>query len=184
MELKKVELNHGIFCIENVFTKDECKRLIFLSEEKGFEQAKINTVFGEKNFKTVRNNDRILFDDYELASSLFEKLKSYFPVEIDSWHPSGFNEKFRFYRYKGQQYFKWHVDGSFKRDYFEVSKLTILIYLNESYSGGETEFEEVKISPKTGMALLFPHKLRHQGTPLIDGTKYILRSDIMYAKTQ
>ena len=54
------------------------------------------------------------------------------------------------------------MDGSFKRDYFEVSKLTFMVYLNSDYDGGETEFEGLKIVPQTGMALVFPHRLRHQ----------------------
>lgn len=182
MELKKVELRDGIFFIENFFNEEECDALIRSYEDKGFEEAKINTRFGEQDIKDVRNNERIIFDDYDLAKNLFNKLNPFLPPEIDSWQPSGLNEKFRFYRYKDQQYFKWHIDGSFKRDYFEVSKLTVLFYLNENYKGGETEFEEVRVSPRKGMALIFPHRLRHQGVALSEGTKYVLRSDIMYAK--
>lgn len=182
MDFQTLDLGNGIFSVESFLTVEECNQLIRESEEKGYQEAKINTSFGEQDLKTVRNNERILFDDYDLAKSLFEKLKPLLPAEIDFWKPSGLNEKFRFYRYSGQQYFKWHVDGSFKRDYFEVSKLTVLFYLNDDYEGGETEFEGFSVTPKTGMLLIFPHKLRHQGAPLLQGTKYVLRSDVMYAK--
>ena len=172
----------GAFAIEHFLSIEECDQLIASSEAKGFEAATINTHLGQQDVKAVRNNDRILFDDYALAHRLFTLLKPFLPSAIDTWQPSGLNEKFRFYRYSGQQYFKWHVDGSFKRDYFEVSKLTVLFYLNDDYTGGETEFEHIKVLPKQGMALVFPHKLRHQGAELTQGAKYVLRSDVMYAK--
>ena len=36
------------------------------------------------------------------------------------------------------------------------------------------------IKPKTGMALVFHHPLRHEGKEITSGTKYVLRTDIMY----
>jgi hypothetical protein len=54
--------------------------------------------------------------------------------------------------------------------------------LNEGFSGGETDFPEQSrtIVPKTGESLLFQHKLLHAGKPVTDGTKYVLRSDVLY----
>jgi len=36
------------------------------------------------------------------------------------------------------------------------------------------------ITPKEGMALIFLHKLYHEGSEVLEGRKYVLRSDIMY----
>ena len=33
---------------------------------------------------------------------------------------------------------------------------------------------------KGGMALVFEHYLRHQGAPVSEGSKYVLRSDVMF----
>ncbi len=174
--------DNGAFTIPGFLTTEECQKLILNSESRGYDLAKIQTSFGEKNLTEVRNNERILFDDFDLAKRLFGAVQEYVPEEINYWKPVGLNERFRFYKYSDKQYFKWHVDGSFIRNYFEASKLTILIYLNQNYSAGETEFEDFKVRPQEGMALIFPHKLRHQGVPIKDGKKYILRSDVMYAK--
>lgn len=173
---------NGSFSIRSFLSDQECDELIKQSEALGYEGALIQTSLGEVAANEVRNNDRILFDDYELADRFFKRLRPFLPDEIDYWVPSGLNEKFRFYKYTPEQYFNWHVDGSFKRDYFEVSKLTVLFYLNSDFSAGATEFEGEEVVPEKGMILVFPHKLRHQGVAPVGGVKYVLRSDVMYAK--
>lgn len=30
------------------------------------------------------------------------------------------------------------------------------------------------------MALLFEHRVLHQGAPLLEGVKYVMRTDVMY----
>ena len=98
-------------------------------------------------------------------------------------HPggSGLNERFRFYRYTRDQAFRWHRDGAFRRDDREASRLTLMIYLNEGFGGGGTEFDLAEtVVPRTGMALVFAHHLRHQGAPVTQGTKYVLRTDVMF----
>ncbi len=90
------------------------------------------------------------------------------------------NERFRFYRYSSQQYFKWHMDGSFRRDHSERSKLSAIFYLNDNFDGGETDFAGFQVMPEKGMVLIFPHELMHQGAPVVKGCKYVLRTDVMY----
>jgi len=177
------EYPEGVKVIRDFLSVSECKSLIESSECKGYEEAAINTGNGQEVAKEVRNNDRIFFDDKKLAESLFEKISPYLPKEIDGWNLYSLNDRFRFYRYENEQYFKWHRDGSFKRTYYEVSKITFMIYLNDDYTGGETEFSGFKVQPKAGSALLFPHKLMHQGSKLSSGIKYVLRTDVMYDKT-
>jgi len=48
--------------------------------------------------------------------------------------------------------------------------------------GGETVFQEQfdrTVVPRAGMAAV-QHKLRHEGRPVVSGTKYALRSDVIY----
>lgn len=76
-----------------------------------------------------------------------------------------------------------HKDGAFKRDPYETSQYTFMIYLNEEYTGGETIFASGEIiRPQVGAALIFHHPLRHEGALLKAGVKYVLRTDIMYRK--
>lgn len=61
--------------------------------------------------------------------------------------------------------------------------LTFLIYLSDDFELGYTEFAWEKVHPKVGMALVFPHKLSHRSISAVNGTKYILRTDVMYRET-
>jgi len=176
------EYPDGVKVIHDFLSITECALLIENSERQGYEEAAIDTGNGQEIFKDIRNNDRLFFDDEKLAKKLFEKISLYLPDSIDGWKLYSLNERFRFYRYENEQYFKWHRDGSFKRSYFEVSKITFMIYLNDNYTGGETEFRGFKVQPKAGSALIFPHQLMHQGSKLHSGVKYVLRTDVMYDK--
>ena len=90
------------------------------------------------------------------------------------------NERFRIYRYQKYQEFRSHSDGKFHRSDLEESKLTFMIYLNDDFQGGGTNFDDFVAWPETGMGLCFDHSLRHEGAMVLDGVKYALRSDIMY----
>jgi prolyl 4-hydroxylase len=55
-----------------------------------------------------------------------------------------------------------------------------MIYLNDGFEGGDTEFRTEFVKPQAGMALVFPHRVAHQGSAIVRGTKYVLRTDVMY----
>ena len=167
---------------ENFLTPEECKGFIDFSEKEGYEEAKVRTREGEVMNKDYRDNDRVIWDNSQVAKQMYELVKQYLPPMINGYEPCGLNERFRFYRYRDTQRFRPHVDGAFKRSDTEVSLITMLIYLNEDFEGGETPLITLNesIKPKTGMLLLFDHKILHAGQPVINGTKYVLRTDVMY----
>ncbi|QGK76484.1 2OG-Fe(II) oxygenase [Flavobacterium sp. SLB02] len=170
-----------IYTINNFLTIDECNKLIEKSEQVGFQEAEINIDGAQKMIKMVRNNERIMYQDEEYASFLWQKLQPYIKSEVGNSFATGLNEMFRFYKYNPGQRFKMHRDGSYKRSESEFSYYTFLIYLNDRYEGGETKFASGEIiTPKTGTALIFEHSQRHEGSALISGIKYVLRSDVMY----
>lgn len=152
------------------------------SELRGFEEAIVGLAKGPKMLKGIRNNARLEYDDQNLADWLWEKLKAHCPDTIDNAKVVGLNEHFRFYKYINNQRFKRHRDGRFKRNELEESRITFMIYLNHDYKGGETIFDDLTVSPQTGTALCFLHELKHEGRPVIEGAKYVLRSDVMYRK--
>lgn len=177
------------FELEGFLSADECKNLIERSENIGFQESLIQVRgVGQVVNKDVRDNERAFFDDKELASSLFERVLQYLPQEVESndfnWEPLELNERFRFYKYQDGQQFKQHLDGSFVRNENEISKVTMLLYLNEDFEGGATRFvlENEAVSPKTGKLLLFRHNILHSGMPCSNGIKYVLRTDVIYKK--
>jgi hypothetical protein len=130
----------------------------------------------------IRNNDRVMFDDVPLAASLFERLRTALPAREGT--AVGLNERFRGYRYTSGQRFNAHFDGAYVRNERECSEITVLRYLSNGFIGGDTFFHDlnVRVVPKTGLALLFDHRLLHEGCAVQAGTKYVLRSDVMYRR--
>ena len=178
MEVEK--LGAGIFVIHDFLTPEECVKYIEESENIGFSEAVITTEDGERMFKDARNNDRIVFDNPVLSQTLFRRASPMLPPSIDGWGLCGFNERFRYYRYENEQFFKLHMDGTFRRNESEESFLTFLIYLNDDFTGGLTDFIWERVKPKTGSALVFPHRHMHQGSVVTSGVKYVLRTDVLY----
>ncbi|KAM9969395.1 hypothetical protein ACTFIR_001230 [Dictyostelium discoideum] len=177
--------------IENVFTKEECEELIRLSEEKGYEPALVNTGNGQQELMTdVRNNDRCIIDTEELSNKIYERIKEFIPQDFRGHKVVSLNERLRFLRYYPGQEFKAHFDGSYERTEGpktgERSHITCQLYLNDVEKGGETTFfvgpnqEEIKVNPSTGMIILFQHRILHQGSPVVSGVKYVIRTDVMY----
>jgi predicted 2-oxoglutarate/Fe(II)-dependent dioxygenase YbiX len=125
-----------------------------------------------------------MVDDLPLAERLWARLLHRSELhDVDVWQPAGLNERFRFYKYGVGQAFRWHRDGAFIRNPCEQSLLTFMIYLNEGFVGGATEFDHVSVVPRMGDALVFRHGLRHQGAEVTRGTKYVLRSDVMFRRS-
>ncbi|XP_059168657.1 uncharacterized protein LOC131950487 [Physella acuta] len=118
-----------------------------------------------------------------------------------TWVPKGLNDVFRLARYKVGGHFAPHNDGFFVRSATERSLQTFMVYLNGDFSGGSTNFIDTsqklykgpdgkycaeeknilcKVKPETGLAIIFNHNRLHEGEKLGSGTKYILRTDIMF----
>jgi hypothetical protein len=174
------QLANNIFTIDNFWTTQECEDFIAKSENIGYEPATIDTEKGQKVVETVRNNNRVLYKDVHLADTVWQRLKPYAPAAIGNSKAVGLNELFRVYKYQPGQEFKKHRDQSYIRNDIEASYFTFMIYLNGNYEGGETTFNGLAVVPKQGMALLFLHDLEHEGSPVKQGIKYVLRTDIMY----
>lgn len=179
--MKKIELHKDIFVIKNFLTPEECDNYINFSNTKEFEEAKINIQGAQIMNKGVRNNDRLLFFDTELAKKIWKRVQPFVPEKMGLYKAFGLNEMFRVYRYTKGQRFKMHRDGSYQRNESECSFFSFIIYLNDDFEGGETEFRKLStVKPEKGSALIFHHPYRHEGKEIESGTKYVLRTDIMY----
>jgi WD40 repeat protein len=186
--------------VPGFLTPPECGELIALAEAKGFHSPSTDYP------PTYRSNDRLVHDDESLSRYLFQRLRGFAPPVIqiegelgpESWRLEGVNERLRFCRYTAQQQFNIHQDGVHHRAFDRRSMLTFMIYLTdgEAFSGGDTEFfadgpratpdgadqPEVvaRVRPKIGTLILFDHRIWHAGAKVVCGTKYILRSDVLY----
>ena len=181
------------FILDNVFTKEECDEWIRISEEKGYEKALLNVGMGrEIEAEDTRKSDRCIIDSFELANKIYERVTKYLPEEWKGFEKVSLNERLRFLRYYPGGYFVPHMDGQYRRpDGSERSFITIQFYLNEGFEGGETTIfpggpwvvkheEGIPVVPKTGRILIFQHDITHEGSLLVSGTKYTIRTDVMY----
>ncbi|KAG0253685.1 hypothetical protein DFQ27_007269 [Actinomortierella ambigua] len=182
------------FTLQQVFTEKECLALIQASENQGYVPAKVNMGSHEELIPEYRKSLRCIIDDHEFARKVFERVAPFVPATYANRPVVGINERFRFLKYLPGDCFMPHYDGEYRRPdgSGEVSKVTIQIYLNGDCIGGETSFLEekmggstqpvkaVRVNPTTGQVLIFEHPLLHEGSPVIDGVKYAIRSDIMY----
>jgi predicted 2-oxoglutarate/Fe(II)-dependent dioxygenase YbiX len=172
-----------VFAIPALMSAAECAAMIARIEQLGPEAAPITTAAGFVMRPDIRNNTRVMFDDPALAAELFSRIGDAAPAPLFGRTPAGVNERFRCYRYAPGQRFAPHHDGAFRRSADEASELTLMVYLNDDFGGGQTAFLDhgIAVWPRAGTALLFQHGLLHEGAVVTSGIKYVLRSDVMYA---
>lgn len=184
-----------IWTIDDVLAPDECRALVARTEAIGYTAAPITTARGPVHAPEIRNNERVMLHDPDLAAMLFSRLAAHVPATLaasgdtgrvglgrPTWDAVGGNELLRCYRYGRDQRFAPHRDGAFVRDRRERSFITLMVYLNDDFEGGETRFfdPERTVVPRAGSALLFHHPLLHEGCSVTRGIKYVIRSDVMY----
>jgi prolyl 4-hydroxylase len=178
--------DHQFLTIDPLLDPDECREWIDFAEQLGFYDAPINLGGGiEARRPDIRNNLRTLVDDPDRADALWQRTKPLLPEHVlrnGRAHATCFNERLRFYRYEPGMRFALHADGHYRRpDRSETSRMSFLVYLNEGFEGGETDIIDLGVvTPKTGLALCFPHPYLHEGRAVRSGVKYVLRTDIMY----
>ncbi len=172
----------------NILTTEECQQIIQIAEEKGFVPASIYTDYaGQEHFSDTRKSHRCIIDSEEFVKRLWPRIKAFVP---EVWKRGevcvGLNERLRILRYDPGDEFKPHRDGSYMSASSAISKLTLLIYLNEGYQGGFTEFMNssdtawIAVTPYTGSVAIQDQELLHYVPPLQRGRKYVIRTDIMY----
>jgi predicted 2-oxoglutarate/Fe(II)-dependent dioxygenase YbiX len=187
--MTKEELDSNkVFVLHDFLSNAECAALIQRSEGLRYETGTVGGVVAEG----IRNNERVLVDDKPLADALFSRAAPWLPQVVEDRRLAGFNERWRFYRYRPGQTFQPHRDGSYMSlETHWKSEVTFLIYLNDDMTGGETRFftdmehvvrgcSYLTVKPKTGSALVFLHAIWHEGAVVESGEKYVLRTDVMY----
>jgi len=197
IEVKPVPGVDGAYVLTNVLSPEECQQFIDISEQMGYDVAKITTSARMILDTEIRNNKRVMWQsDTSIWKPLWKRIRKHISSELkihgNLWTPYGLNERFRFYRYHKGEIFNKHYDAAFVRAYTDKSFLTAIFYLNSNFEGGKTTFypsfnTHVPVQPEQGSALLFwhgshPSSPLHEGSLCTNGVKYVLRSDVMFVE--
>lgn len=175
--------------LDDVYTAQECQEWMDLIDTQKLEMAMINVGDGkQEEDQDVRKHLRWMSDDPVRAGDLWSRIREqvveHYPGTVGK--PVGLNERLRALKYNVGDYFKPHEDGQFEKD-GQWSELTVMVYLNDGFKGGETVFlndNDMQFKypyvPKQGSVLIFEHELLHEGATLEEGTKYVIRTDVMF----
>jgi hypothetical protein len=201
--------------IDAVLSPMECEQLLQAAEattDKAWERAMVNVGMGQQKFiPDLRNCGRIIWDSEDVVDRIWSRLEHVPEVQEilrlenaprifgngpakrnEVWTFTRPNERMRFLKYSGGEYFYAHQDGTYVTpDGRERSYFTLHLYLSEAAAtdGGATAFhamnmdpeKDVKVTPKQGRVLVFQHRgLLHSGEEVTGGIKYTMRTDLMY----
>ncbi|KAN0133714.1 hypothetical protein V8E53_008438 [Lactarius tabidus] len=193
-------LEDQVLLLNNVFTPAECRTFVDFIDSQPLELTP-----HKKRGEADRVNHRASISSPEFAGRLWTVLRPHLPSfpypasatpQATGRMAHSLNSNIRLYKYTPSQHFNPHYDDSVRdAKTGAVSEWTLLIYLTgveDGVRGGETIFypkskakasEAMAVPLTRGMALLHRHGdecLLHEGSQVRSGTKYVLRSDIMF----
>lgn len=178
--------------VDDVLTVTECAAYIARFERRG--DAHVAPVIRRDGVgidTAVRNNTRVMWDDQAEADALLERVRERmartgepFPETFRGQPVRGANPRLRIYRYGPDERHSAHWDTEVEISDDEITRMTLVIYLNDEFTGGQTHFPEldVTVTPATGRALMFQHRVLHEAQPVTRGAKYALRTDVVFAR--
>jgi predicted 2-oxoglutarate/Fe(II)-dependent dioxygenase YbiX len=176
---------------KNILSRETCMDLIKLGESTGFKMANVqlNPTTQSKYAPNIRNNERCIVNSPILTDSIWNLIKEYVPDKNylgKSYRPIGINSELRFLKYTKGNFFKKHYDGTYVINNL-LNFMTLQLYLNENFEGGETKLYDpldktntLVVKPTEGMMLIFDHEIMHEGMHVVNGTKYNIRTDILF----
>jgi predicted 2-oxoglutarate/Fe(II)-dependent dioxygenase YbiX len=177
MQLSAV--SERVFVVDNFLSGQECDALIQDAQLHGFVTAGVRTTAGQKLMQNIRNNERAQYEAPSWVALLWQRLEQLRLPQLEGQSAKALPKDLRFYKYTPTKRFKMHKDGPWTEAGL-TSKLTFLVYLNDDFAGGETDFRDFKVQPEKGNALLFIHDTWHEGAVVTSGVKYVARSDVLY----
>lgn len=192
MYLGHFDFEHRLlWTVPELFSAAECAAIVAGASEHAWLPATVNSATGRVVERVVRDSSTAVLRDPALAADLYRRVRDHVPARMSGeiggrgrvgMDVAGVHVPVRIYRYEPGQHFGLHQDQSYFGEDGTKSLLTLMVYLNEDFGGGETDFPEQGqlIVPRTGTALLFQHMLLHAGNRVTSGSKLVLRSDVLY----
>lgn len=180
--------------IYELLTDAECDYVTQRLEQAKFDQSSAvdfesneSKVTDYRTSQTFYDTNGVFVDYNELVYNAIKHRFWYMPFSVNHIEPVQSQKYGAGQEYKKHcDYFNYGDDVNTKND----RVATLILYLNDDFEGGETEFHElgIKITPKKGSALYFEYnyipelnyKTMHSGNPVTKGEKLIFTSWIRH----
>ena len=187
------------FIITNLINREECQ--YFMNKADNLHMERLDPDTGTA---LARKVDRVSVRSKDVATWLYNRIQPYLEpvnkvpnryIEKGKWHPTGLNHDVRLVRYSCGDFFLPHHDGCERISKYHQSLLTVMVYLNDDFEGGHTRFfdesqrhyEPADMSkhryaykPCAGDVMIFYSQQTHDGSELLRGRKYIMRTEVMF----
>jgi prolyl 4-hydroxylase len=186
--------DYEIWEVQDLLTKEECNKLITYTTNLGLHTSEVLNYDVNSNQKTKVDTDYRKCKQAWVPDSNNEVVQKLAKISQDLTNiPISHQEQTQVAYYEAGGQFKEHYDACVYEDKEYCNNInngagerrsTLLLYLNDDYVGGETEFVDLglKIKPETGKAILFWStdndeklllKSKHKANPIISGNKWI-----------
>lgn len=170
---------YTILEIPHLLSDDECDALISKCEKMNMEDSEVVLKGGENGLDNNRKSKTIWLEDNQdgVCMKMAQTANQLTNLPIKD------QEKLQVVCYQPGGKFNAHYDAEYE-DSVSSRVATLLVYLNDDYEGGETEFVNigVKIKPEKGKGILFwnldqknekIYGSMHQGNEVKNGEKWI-----------
>ena len=184
------------YVLYNFFSPEECDSIIEKTEKIGYRD-----LYGYS--KNYRNNKRIIVNSSCIIGEMQSRISNFIdnqlliddncetlikiPINNGTWKFSYLNPYLRLCKYNKCNKFEKHIDSGYNPNiYNERTFKTCMVYLNDKFLGGSTRFYDynnniiLELKPKKGMCLVFNQNILHDGQIILEGKKYIMRTDMIY----
>ena len=179
LEPKVISQDPYIALFPGLFSAAECKYLAVLGTP-WLERASVVGLDGKPRMDLVRDAESCSVPN--LAEDLVVQAVNRCIAEATGTEP-GWGEPLNILKYAPGQQYKPHHDGT-GSDNVSVRALTALIWLNDAFEGGETDFPKINVRVRGGVGDMlvfrnvrdngdFDERMIHAGLPVTEGVKWM-----------
>ena len=177
--------SYNVQIIDDFLSKEECDTLISIATNNNLlRRSKVSTAHGRRESKNRTSSSCFLVPNAETKTFLANLDNR---IEKLTLVPHSHYEKFQIGKYLPSQKYEAHYDACYYDTKGGMRNITVLIYLNDNFTGGNTYFPSLNktIHPRTGRAVMFNNLMpwpfhcykhfrsKHAGLPVTSGTKYV-----------
>ena len=171
--------------IKGFLTSEECKEIIKLIDSNNQKSTVVIGGTKEVGLDDSRTSSTSNLPDTPFIQEIKQRIADTLGLEVDRGEP------IQGQLYNGGEYFRAHYDWFGKEAMETHGKIagqrthTLMIYLNDDFTGGETSFQvkNLLVKPESGKAVWWRNTtddgegdptVLHEGTDVMSGSKYII----------